>query len=72
MGSADQENARAVTCDMPISERARKKRQIFNARKIQYFALRFILPSKNVCKRLFSVAGIVLSYRSQGINLSNL
>ena len=52
---------------LSIAARARKKRRISMVQLNQYGDPRFILPTTNVCERLFSVAGNALSNRRQRI-----
>lgn len=50
-----------------LIHRALKRRKIEN-RGTRYMDLRFVLPTSNICERMFSKAGYALHYRRKSIN----
>ena len=71
VASFEAECTTSVSDNLSIAARARKKSQISMVQMNQYVDPRFILPTTNICERLFSVAGNALSDRRQGILPAN-
>ncbi len=71
VASFEAECTTSVSDNLSIAARARKKSRISMVQMNQYVDPRFILPTTNICERLFSVAGNALSDRRQGIFPAN-
>ncbi len=54
-----------------LVERPKKKRKLSKAADMKYLDLRFILPTSNICERLFFVAGFAMSSRRSSISPAN-
>lgn len=55
--------------NLSIVERSRKRRRLsLNCNGVKYIDLSFIVPTSNICERLFSIAGFALTDRRQSIS----
>jgi hypothetical protein len=57
--------------NVSFAEKAAKKRKEMAGRSLSFIDLRFLLPTSNLCERLFSKAGYGLSDRRRGISPAN-
>ncbi len=57
----------SISCSASLAERAIKKRRMVKNASNGYMDTRFILPTSNICTRLFSKAGYALHDRRKGI-----
>lgn len=56
---------------LSFAQRAMKRQKVSSFQRTKYIDIRFLLPTSNLCERLFSKAGYAFNERRRGILPSN-